>query len=692
MARKNTPGIGDSKLDQILQDMSEQPTNSWMDILAEDARLYEKYRQLREWESAGLPEEQYGLMGHFLRGFLTEEMREIFPEIAAAFLENEPYLRDPARQDMLNSLYEPVRTETHLEDPFVFLVLQLMVVCAQSGSAYSRELLLGLYKTYYRREYNVLKRYRSISFDDLFDFMEMEAVRRGIPAEEFDPEMENDFSDAVMARLVILCGLMGISLDQSWNSPIAFANKHEIEYRTFWKMLDCIQYEEPLQEKMMQKYEAASARLSELLPYVNWFFLNEDVSDIEDPNQLIALCKHLIERAMDERMINSDLFIEDFRFDLRKSAVSAIIDMPEQVNIEEEADKVVLLAVIRYLAEVTAALEEEREKELRLVLHFRYQELVTDEMLLKSGVSDETIERFREQRAAEDSCDPRIEKLLSKADAAREKSASGRTSSVQPKTNAGKLPQTNSGKAAVFGTNLADRRLSAEKAKQNSRPGTKVSAQNSRLSAEEAAQNSRPSTKESAQNRRLSAEEAAQNCRLSEEESEQNSRRILELKGKLRRQHALLEESRKREIALQAHMDEWKRDQTELIRLREFVHSLESDSFADDETSADDRIAFLAEKKIMIVGGHENWIKKIRRIFPGWVYIGARSGLGLKGAVQSCDKLYFYTDICGHSLYYKFLAAAAEYKKPYAFLHGTNLDRTVRSIYEDFKEQREGTL
>ena len=53
------------------------------------------------------------------------------------------------------------------------------------------------------------------------------------------------------------------------------------------------------------------------------------------------------------------------------------------------------------------------------------------------------------------------------------------------------------------------------------------------------------------------------------------------------------------------------------------------------------------------------------------------------GSVKSCDKIYFYTDICGHSLYYRFLALANEYYKPYAFLHGTNLDKVIRYIYGD---------
>ena len=126
----------------------------------------------------------------------------------------------------------------------------------------------------------------------------------------------------------------------------------------------------------------------------------------------------------------------------------------------------------------------------------------------------------------------------------------------------------------------------------------------------------------------------------------------------------LQEESKRREISLRAHMDEWKRNQAEFIALRNFAHNLETEDAYDETPTDEDMKTFLAGRKIMVIGGHENWIKKMRRLFTDWEYITGSTGLGITGAVKSCDKIYFYTDICGHSLYYKFLALAAEYQKP----------------------------
>ena len=82
---------------------------------------------------------------------------------------------------VLSRMHRPVRAERSLEDPWFYLILQMMTLCARGGSTYSRELLLGLYKTYYKQEYNVLKRYKTLSMFDLGDFIEIEAQRRGFP-------------------------------------------------------------------------------------------------------------------------------------------------------------------------------------------------------------------------------------------------------------------------------------------------------------------------------------------------------------------------------------------------------------------------------------------------------------------------------------------------------------------------------
>ena len=602
-----------------------------MDSLIEDARAYENRKKIKEWNAAERPEEQYGLLHLFLSHFITDEMHEVFPEIAESFLENEPYLRSPEMSGLFEDLYYPVRMESRMEDPFVFPILEMMVLCAQNGSGYSRELLLGLYKSYYRQEYNVLKRYQKLSLFDIDTFHQMEAEKCGVSKEEYDPNDEYGFEDAQIARLALMSDLLGIELDRNWNSTLAIMNETTLDKLVFWKMIKCVDQEEILQEKKIRDFAASSEKLAASLPYVDWYFIDEEVGDEEGPNQLIALCKHVIERAMDEEDVNSDLFFEDDTFDLFYSAVNALSDTCTWIDPEKDSDKMILLAVVRYLADVIAGLEKQREEELRMTLHLHYTEPVTDEIMQEAGVSSDSLRRFRDAQAGE-ATDPQIEKILRKAKEAAKKTSVKRTSENRDRTK---------------GT-IREKSGSDGKDPMSAGPY--------------------------------------------EEQLAEKNRQIAELKGKLRQQHTLLEESRKREISLKTHMDEWKRDQTELIRLRDFVHNLEEENAdenaADDTRSYEDMISVLKTRKIMIVGGHENWIKKIRRIFPDWIYIGARSGLGIKGAVQSCDKIYFYTDICGHSLYYRFLGMAAEYKKPYAYLHGTNMDHVVRTIYGDLVERK----
>ena len=616
-----------------------------LDVMLDDFREMKEYRDFIEHDSDELPEEQYAFLRQFLIGFPTEEMREAFPKIAEEFLSKEPFLKDPDKQEMFRHMYNPVRGEMNLQFPFTTAILQMMLLCAQSGSDYSRELLIGMYKTYYKQEYNVLKRYHVLALDDISEFEKMEAKRHGIPESEFDPEDEYDFLEFTAGRIFIMGGLMGVQFDRSWNAYVNYTNEEIMKIHSFWKLMEYLDEDETLMESQLENYQNASDLLTEVLPYVDWFLVDEDVENLNDPNQLLSLSMHVIEKAMDNRMVNSDLFVEDFTFDLRDSAVNALKDVMQWADIDpaESKDLIILFAVIRYLADIISELECLREKELQITLGFQYDDIITDEMMIEAGTDADLINKSQRSKAAYISNEDQVNRFLNKAADTLKKTPSGKRPAVK------KENRDRSGDSSDHPEHIVKKTDGAESFSGNTPDNHTVEG-------------------------------------LSEELKAKNSE-IRELKNKLYQQHALLEESRKREISLRAHMDEWKRDQSELIALRNFTHNLESDDPPEEETGENDMIAELSGRKILIIGGHENWIKKMRRIFPNWMYIGGSSGLGITGAVESCEKLYFYTDICGHSMYYKFLRLASEHNKPYAFLHGTNTDRVIQSIYKDLIEK-----
>lgn len=107
---------------------------------------------------------------------------------------------------------------------------ELIYIAARNGSRYSRDLLRRLYRTYYHREYNNLKRYRTITKDDLLSLCEAAPDADGY---DTVPQWENGTDHKKMARLLIMAGLVGIDTDQScrelYDELAGVAEKYEKE-------------------------------------------------------------------------------------------------------------------------------------------------------------------------------------------------------------------------------------------------------------------------------------------------------------------------------------------------------------------------------------------------------------------------------------------------------------------------------
>ena len=56
----------------------------------------------------------------------------------------------------------------------------------------------------------------------------------------------------------------------------------------------------------------------------------------------------------------------------------------------------------------------------------------------------------------------------------------------------------------------------------------------------------------------------------------------------------------------------------------------------------------------MIIGGHTNWQKKLRVLFPKWRFVSLSDNLN-SSVLEGMDYIYFFTDSISHTLYYKFI-------------------------------------
>lgn len=125
----------------------------------------------------------------------------------------------------------------------------------------------------------------------------------------------------------------------------------------------------------------------------------------------------------------------------------------------------------------------------------------------------------------------------------------------------------------------------------------------------------------------------------------------------------------------------------ELAVLRNYVYHLtESDHFITDQT-IESMKKTIARYRIIIVGGHSNWLSKMKKEFPDWIFVNPKaSGTTDVSIVDKADYVYFFTDTISHSTYHQFMNVIRERKINFGYIHGVNIEKNIRDIYVDFEE------
>ena len=120
----------------------------------------------------------------------------------------------------------------------------------------------------------------------------------------------------------------------------------------------------------------------------------------------------------------------------------------------------------------------------------------------------------------------------------------------------------------------------------------------------------------------------------------------------------------------------------ELIALREYAYNSEH---KDDEIAEDklpDMEKAIADKKIVIIGGHVNWQNKLKKLFPEWLFVATDAYKTVNsGMLEDKDKVYFYTDYISHISYKKFIAIVREKNIPFGYIGSINIGSVVAQIY-----------
>lgn len=125
------------------------------------------------------------------------------------------------------------------------------------------------------------------------------------------------------------------------------------------------------------------------------------------------------------------------------------------------------------------------------------------------------------------------------------------------------------------------------------------------------------------------------------------------------------------------------KDKKEINSLREYIfnNSVEENTNITNEINIDYIINQLNELDIVVIGGNQNWINKIKEVLPNWIYIPADS-INFDIKLLKNKYILFNTDYVSHSMYYKVVENISKTKQLNFFSGVTNLDLSLRKIYE----------
>lgn len=136
----------------------------------------------------------------------------------------------------------------------------------------------------------------------------------------------------------------------------------------------------------------------------------------------------------------------------------------------------------------------------------------------------------------------------------------------------------------------------------------------------------------------------------------------------------------------EARIKKFEDERVELIALRNFAYQSQIEEEVTEDTLEDMKQA-VENRKIVIIGGHINWMQKLKTHFPEWLFIHTDAYKNVDGKVlEGKEYIYFFTDYMNHASYLKYIAAVREKKIPFGYLKSRNVEQIICQVYEDFEK------
>lgn len=127
-----------------------------------------------------------------------------------------------------------------------------------------------------------------------------------------------------------------------------------------------------------------------------------------------------------------------------------------------------------------------------------------------------------------------------------------------------------------------------------------------------------------------------------------------------------------------------KEEREELYSLRELIFSRENEEEENTSSSTKNEVSFPINTKMrhVVVGGHEEWLKKIKAMLPDVIFLGDRAPS--KEVLKHTDVLWFQTHAgLSHSIFYKIIEDAKNLKVPIKYFTSSSSKGNAIQLYEE---------
>ena len=175
------------------------------------------------------------------------------------------------------------------------------------------------------------------------------------------------------------------------------------------------------------------------------------------------------------------------------------------------------------------------------------------------------------------------------------------------------------------------------------------------------------------------------NAELSEakEEAQRSKSKLSQKDSQIESQRKLYEDEKEKNRSMAAEIKEAKEQTAELVALRKFVEELGEEE-TDTGLSVREMKSYIERKSVVIIGGHENWVAKMRSEFPKWTYLAAAEQGSIPAAVvNKADYTFFFSAHICHPQYYKFISHLRTHNLPFGYISQTNMEQTIRQIFTE---------